>query len=344
MKFIDLRSDTVTKPSPGMRQAIAKAEVGDDVFGDDPTVIKLEQKIAAIFGKDASLFVPSGTMGNQVALRTISEPGWELLCERECHVVNYEVSGPAIHSQLLVNMISTERGILTAEQVEAAIRPPNIHHPITKIVTIENTHNRHGGTIFPLDEILRIRKVADEYNLLMHLDGARIWNAHVATGIPLKDWAAPFDSISVCLSKGLGAPVGSMIVGGKDYIARARRIRKLFGGGMRQAGILAAAGLYAIENNINRLVEDHRNARILAEGLNQVRGLRVDLSRVETNIIIVDVSDTGMTPEQIVSVFRDHGVLSVPFGRTRIRLVTHLDVSEKDCLEALNIISSIKLI
>ncbi len=343
MKYIDFRSDTVTKPSPGMRQAIANAEVGDDVFGDDPTAIRLEARVAEMFGTEASLFVPSGTMGNQVALRAISEPGWELLCERDCHVVNYEASGPAIHSQLLVNMISTERGVLTAEQIESSVRPPNIHHPITKIVAIENTHNRHGGTIFPLGEILKIRKVADKHNLLMHLDGARIWNAHVATGISLKDWAAPFDSISVCLSKGLGAPVGSMIVGSKEFITKARRIRKLFGGGMRQVGILAAAGIYAIENNINRLAEDHKNARILADGLNQVKGFRVDLSRVETNIIIVDVAETGKTPDELVMILKSHGVLAVSFGRTRLRFVAHLDISRDDCLKALDILSGLRL-
>lgn len=343
MKYIDFRSDTVTKPSPGMRQAIANAEVGDDVFGDDPTAIRLEVKIAEMFGKGASLFVPSGTMGNQVALRAISEPGWELLCERDCHVVNYEASGPAIHSQLLVNMITTERGILKAEQIESAIRPLNIHHPITKIVTIENTHNRHGGTIIPLDEILKIRQIANKHNLLMHLDGARIWNAHIATGIPLKDWAAPFDSISVCLSKGLGAPVGSMIVGSKEFIIKARRIRKLFGGGMRQVGILAAGGLYAIENNISRLSEDHKNARILAEGLNQVNGFSVDLSRVETNIVIVDIAEIGKSPDELAIILRGHGILAVPFGRTRLRFVTHLDVSRDDCLKALDIISGLEL-
>ncbi|SYZ74016.1 L-allo-threonine aldolase [Candidatus Zixiibacteriota bacterium] len=343
MKVIDLRSDTVTKPSPAMRRAIAEAEVGDDVFGDDPTVIRLEQKVAELFGREASLYVPSGTMGNQVALRAISEPGWELLCERDCHVVNYEAAGPAVHSQLLTNMIATERGILTAEQVEEAIRPPNIHHPITKIVTLENTHNRHGGTIFPLEEIRRIRVVADKHKLLMHLDGARIWNAHVATGIPLSDWAAPFDSMSVCLSKGLGAPVGSMIVGDRAFIAKARRIRKLFGGGMRQVGILAAAGLYAVENNIERLADDHRNAKILAEGLNKIKGFRVDMSRVETNIVIADISESGKSPEELVTILKDSGVLAVVFGKTRLRFVTHLDVSRDDCLKALDIMSSIKI-
>jgi len=343
MKYIDLRSDTVTRPSPEMRKAIAEAEVGDDVFGDDPTIIRLEKKVADLFGKEASLFVPSGTMGNQVALKTLSEPGWELLCERDCHVVNYEVSGPAVHSSLLVNMISTERGVMTAEQIESSVRPPNVHHPITKIVTIENTHNRHGGTIYPLEEIRRIRTVADKHDLLMHLDGARIWNASVATGIALSDWAAPFDSISACLSKGLGAPVGSMIIGSREFIGKARRNRKLFGGGMRQVGILAAAGLYALEHNIERLADDHRNARLLAEGLANIKGFECDLSRVETNIVIVDIAKTGRTPDEMVTILREKDVLAVVFGKTRLRFVTHLDVSREDCLKALEIISQIRL-
>jgi threonine aldolase len=240
-------------------------------------------------------------------------------------------------------MITTERGVLTAEQIESSVRPPNVHHPITKIVTIENTHNRHGGTIFPLDEIKQIRKVADNYDLLMHLDGARIWNASVATGIALSDWATPFDSISACLSKGLGAPVGSMIIGSREFIGKARRIRKLFGGGMRQVGILAAAGLYALEHNIERLADDHRNARLLAEGLANIKGFECDLSRVETNIVIVDIAKTGRTPDEIVAILKDKGILAVVFGKTRLRFVTHLDVSRDECLRALEIISRIRL-
>jgi threonine aldolase len=342
MKYIDLRSDTVTRPSWAMRRAIAEAEVGDDVFGDDPTVIRLEKMVADLFDKEASLFVPSGTMGNQVALKSISEPGWELLCERDCHIVNYEASGPAVHSQLLVNMISTARGVFTAEGGENLVRPINIHNPITKIVAIENTHNRHGGVIFPLEEIRKIRMVADQYNLLMHLDGARIWNAHVATGIPLADWARPFDTISACLSKGLGAPVGSMIIGSREIIRKARRIRKLFGGGMRQVGILAAAGIYAIENNIGRLTEDHENAKILAEGLNRIPGFAVHLKDVETNIVLADIAETRKTPDEVVQILKRNGVLAVVFGRTCLRLVTHLDVSREDCQKALEIISDIR--
>lgn len=341
MKKIDLRSDTVTRPSPAMRRAIADAEVGDDVFRDDPTVLKLEATVAEMFEKEAALYVPSGTMGNQVALKTLSEPGWEILCERQCHIINYETAGPAVHSSLLVNMIDTEYGVMTAGQIENSVRDINVHCPLTKIVAIENTHNRHGGTIYPLEEIKKIREVADRHNLLMHLDGARIWNAHVATGIPLADWARPFDSVSVCLSKGLGAPVGSMILGSMDFIDKALRNRKLFGGGMRQAGVIAAGGLYAVQNNISRLSEDHAKAKILAEGLNAIAGFEVDMYRVQTNIVIVDIAGIGLNAMAAVKKIAEHDVLCVPFGKTRLRFVTHLDVAEEDCRKAVDIIREI---
>jgi len=342
MEIIDLRSDTVTKPSPEMRKVIASAEVGDDVLGDDPTVNRLQDYVAELFGREASLYVPSGTMGNQAALKTISQPGWEIICDRDCHIVNYETGGPAIHSSLMVNMITTERGMFTAEKIESMVRPANIHMPITKIVEIENTHNRHGGAVFPLDEIKRIRKVADKHNLLMHLDGARIWNAHVATGISLADWVKPFDSISVCLSKGLGAPVGSMIIGDKDFIEKCRRTRKLFGGGMRQAGILAAAGLYAVQNNIGRLKEDHEKARVLAEGFNDIDGFEIDPASVETNIVIVNVAGTGKDSIAVAEKLEEKGVRSIPFGGTKIRFVTHLDVSLEQCRKAVEIAGEVK--
>ncbi len=340
---IDFRSDTVTKPSPEMREVIFKADVGDDVFGDDPTLNLLQEKTAELFRKDAGLFVPSGTMSNQVALKTLSEPGWEIICERECHIVNYETGGPAVHSSLMINMLTTERGVMTAEEIEASVRPDNIHIPITKIVAIENTHNGHGGTIYPLEEILKIKKVADKHNLLMHLDGARLWNAHVATGIPLSDWVAPFDSVSVCFSKGLGAPIGSMILGSRKFIEKARRNRKLFGGAMRQVGIIAAAAIYALDNNMKRLADDHANARFLAGGLNNIKGLDIDMSRVQTNIIIADISKTGKNPAEVASLLAENGVLSVPFGPTTIRFVTHLDVSREECEKAVDIISGLEL-
>ncbi len=316
-----------------MRRAIYEAEVGDDVFGDDPTVQELEGCVAELFEREASLFVPSGTMGNQVCLRALSEPGWELLCDREAHIVNYEVAGPAVHSQLLVNLLTTERGMITADMVRQSIRPINLHCPRTKIVSLENTHNRHGGTVLPQDEILKVREICDERGLLLHLDGARIWNAHAATGLSLAELTRPFDSVSVCLSKGLGAPIGSMILGSAEFIQKCRRVRKLFGGGMRQVGIIAAAGLYAVLNNIGRLVEDHANARCIAMTLNRLDPFEIDLDRVETNIIVADLTGDH-TAESVLAQLKDIGVLAVPFGPKRIRMVTHLDVTYEDCEEA----------
>jgi threonine aldolase len=335
MKIIDLRSDTVTKPSAEMRHAIASAEVGDDVFGDDPTVKKLEAYAANLFKREASLYVPSGTMGNQICLYVSTQPGWELLCERECHVVNYEASGPAALSGLLINLLPSERGMLTAEQIRQNVRPRNLHCPETRMVSLENTHNRHGGTVLPQDEVLKVREVCDEFELGFHLDGARIWNAHIAIGLSLDELTRPFDHFSVCLSKGLGAPVGSMILGSREFIERCRRVRKMFGGGMRQVGIIAAAGLYAVENNIERLAEDHANAAYLARQLDAMKQFTVDLSRVETNIIIADISD-DQTVDELLNTMRSARVWAVPFGPRRIRLVTHLDVSRSDCEEAIS--------
>lgn len=340
MKIIDMRSDTVTKPSAEMRQAIATAEVGDDVFGDDPTVQELEKFVASLFEREASLYVPSGTMANQICLKAHTQPGWELLCDRECHMVNYEVAGPAVHAGLLVNLLTTERGMVTAEMVRANIRPKNLHCPETKIVALENTHNRHGGTILPQEEVLKVREVCDEFGLILQLDGARIWNAHVATGVSLPELTQPFDSVSCCLSKALGAPIGSMILGSAEFVARCRRERKLFGGGMRQAGIIAAAGLYAVKNNIDRLAEDHANARLFAEGLNEFRLFDVDMSRVETNIIVVDITDEH-TADSVLAKMKETGVWAVPFGPKRIRFVMHLDVTRSDCEEALERIATI---
>lgn len=340
MKIIDLRSDTVTRPSAEMRQAMFTAEVGDDVFGDDPTVKELESYIAELFGREASLFVPSGTMANQICLKALSQPGWELLCDRDCHVVNYEVAGPAVHSGLLVNLLTTEQGMVTAEMVRTNIRPKNLHCPETKIVALENTHNRHGGTILPQEEILRVKDVCDEFDLILHLDGARIWNAHVSTGISLPELTRPFDSVSVCLSKGLGAPIGSMVLGSAEFVAGCRRERKLFGGGMRQVGIIAAAGLYAVKNNIDRLAEDHANARLLAEGLNGLGPFRVDMDRVQTNIVIANING-DLTADSVLAKMKDAGVWAVPFGPKRVRFVTHLDVSRSDCEEALDRIGKV---
>ncbi|MEW6049920.1 MAG: GntG family PLP-dependent aldolase [Candidatus Zixiibacteriota bacterium] len=340
MKVIDLRSDTVTKPSPAMRRAMYEAEVGDDVFGDDPTVKVLERYVASLFEREAALYVPSGTMANQISLKVSSQRGWELLCDRECHVVNYECAGPVVHSQLLVNLLTTERGMITAEMVRANIRPKNLHTPETKLVALENTHNRHGGTILPQDEIIKVRQVCDEYGLHLHLDGARIWNVHVATGMSLPELTRPFHTISCCLSKGLGAPVGSMIVGSAEFIQKCLRERKLFGGAMRQVGIIAAGGLYAVKNNIPRLAEDHANAKLLAKGLNELPPLRVDLKRVDTNIVVPHIM-TDQTSDVLCAKMKEVGVWAIPFGPKKIRFVTHLDVSRADCEEALGRLTSL---
>ncbi|HXF48609.1 MAG TPA: GntG family PLP-dependent aldolase [Verrucomicrobiae bacterium] len=337
MKAIDLRSDTVTRPSPGMRRAMYEAEVGDDVFGDDPTVQILEERVAELFGKEASVFVPSGTMGNQISLKVLSSPGDELLLDENSHIFNYEVGAPAALSGLLVHPLKGERGHLTALQIESHVRGSDLHLPPTRVVAVENTHNRAGGTIASLDEFKRIKQVAVTRQLKLHLDGARLWNASVATGIPLADWAAPFDTVMSCLSKGLGCPVGSMVVGNKETIAKARKVRKLFGGGMRQVGILAAAGLYALEHNFARLAEDHANARHLATGLANLSGLQVDLDSVQTNIVIVDLKPSGKSVPDVVARLREEGVRVVPFGPTRIRAVCHLDVGREDIDKVLEV-------
>lgn len=340
MKFIDLRSDTVTKPSVAMKQYMFEAELGDDVLGDDPTVIKLEKQTAKLFQKEAAVFVPSGTMGNQICLKAHTQPGWELLCERECHIVNYEVGGPAVHSQLLVNLLPTTHGMISAEQIRNSVRPLNIHCPLTKIVSLENSHNRHGGTVLPHDEVLKVKEVCDEFSLIYHLDGARIWNSHIATGMSLAELSAPFDSLSVCLSKGLGAPVGSLALGTAEFIEKCRRERKLFGGGMRQSGMLAAAGIYAIENNLESLKDDHTNAYYFADKLNQLDIFEIDLKWVQTNIVIVNIVG-GENSQTVFDKLTELQIGAIPTAPTKIRFVTHLDISKKDIDEAVERIYSV---
>ena len=251
--LIDLRSDTVTKPTPAMRAAIAAAEVGDDVFNEDPTARRLEERVAAVLGKEAALFVPSGTMSNQIGIKTHTQPGDELLCEASCHIYNYEAGGPAVLSGVTCRTIEGDHGVLDVSQLEGKVRPVNDHLVRTRLVCLENTHNRGGGRIFPIEKVRAISQWAHKNGLIMHLDGARLWNAVVATGVPAKEWARHFDTVSVCFSKGLGAPIGSALCGPRDFITRARRVRKLFGGGMRQAGVAAAGALYALENHVERL-------------------------------------------------------------------------------------------
>lgn len=326
---IDLRSDTVTRPTPAMREAIANAEVGDDVFGDDPTVLALESRVAEMYGAEASLYVPSGTMGNFVALASLTSPGDEIILDRQCHVFNYEVASVATFAGVQINALDGDRGVITAAQIAPHIREQNLHLPVTKGITIENTHNRAGGRVFPFEEMKAIRTLADENDLFVHLDGARLANAHVETGISFADYYACADTISMCFSKGLGAPVGSIVVSTQDTIDRARKTRKRLGGGMRQAGILAAAALYALDHNIERLREDHDKARRLASFIESTDGIAIH-QPVETNIVIFSVDPDVYTVDGFLGRLADAGVLAVPFGPGKVRMVTHLDVSAED--------------
>ncbi len=327
---IDLRSDTITRPTPAMRDAMARAEVGDDVFGDDPTVNRLQEVAAGLLGKEAALFVPSGTMANQVAVRTWTEPGDEIIVEASSHIYLYEGGGYAALSGCSIRPVEAERGLLSADQVEAAIRPAGglSHFPITKLVALENTANRGGGTIYSTDRVEAIERVAREHRLGLHLDGARLFNASVALGVPVAQLAAPFGSVSICLSKGLGCPVGSLLLGSRAFVDRAHRFRKMFGGGMRQAGVLAAAGLYALEHHVDRLADDHVRARRFAEAVAGLSGVTVDLDGVETNMAYVDVAQTGLDAATFAERLDDRGVALVVVGPTTLRAVSHLDIDD----------------
>lgn len=320
----DFRSDTVTLPTPAMRRAMAEAEVGDDVLGEDPTIRELEKRVAAMLGKDASLFVPSGTMANQVAIHVHCRAGDELICEERSHVFSFEGGAPARFSGVQVRPLAGPRGFPTAAAVRAAIRSEDPHHPRSRLLVLENTHNMAGGTVLDAGGVAELAAVAREAGLSVHVDGARLWNAAVALGIRPADLAAPVDSVSVCLSKGLGAPVGSLVAGAAEFVKRARRARKAFGGGMRQAGVLAAAGLVALEEGIARLAEDHRRARELAAGLDGIAGLRA--LPPETNIVMVDV-ESGL-PDDLLTFLAERGVRAASVGPRRIRFVTHRDIGD----------------
>lgn len=333
-RLIDLRSDTVTKPSPAMREAMAKAEVGDDVFGEDPTVNQLQERVAALLGKEAALFVASGTMGNQVCLKVHTQPGDEVIAEQGSHMFNYETGGAAFLSSVQLHTVPGTHGAMTVGAIERAVRPAIYYMPRTRLICLENTHNRAGGTIYPITLIHEISTFAREHQIALHLDGARLWNASVATGIAPRDYASLFDSVSVCLSKGLGAPVGSVIVGSKEFIEEARHVRKILGGGMRQAGILAAAGLYALEHNIGRLREDHEKAAYLAAELSTIPGVEIDRESVQTNIIIMSVEKTGKQPAELLERLKKKGVLFSHGNFMGLRAVTHMDVSMEEVREA----------
>jgi threonine aldolase len=332
--MIDLRSDTVTRPTQGMRAAIAQAEVGDDVIDKDPTVERLQALTAEILGKEAAIFMPSGTMTNQVAVRTHCSPGDELLCEASCHIYNYEQGAFAQLSGIVARAVEGEFGVLRLKQLVDLIRPDNEHHVRTRLVCLENTHNRGAGRIQPLESVVEICRWAHEHDLRTHLDGARLFNAVAATGIPAEQWSRHFDTVSVCFSKGLGAPVGSALAGPRELIQQARRHRKLFGGGMRQAGILAAGALYALEHNRDRLLDDHRHAQLIAESIRRCEGLHLQPDTVDTNIVIFRVDSELATAAEFVSALANQGVLMLAISRNLIRAVTHLDVNEDACRHA----------
>lgn len=333
-KIIDLRSDTVTKPTPRMRQIMATAEVGDDVFNDDPTVVKLEKKVAQILGKEAALYVPSGTMANQISLRTLCDPGDEVICERKAHIVFDEVAAAAALSGIMLRPVDGENGKLSPEQIEDAYHHPDIHRPNSRLVALENTHNRAGGKVLDLDYINTIALLTRRLELSYYLDGARLWNAAIALKVTPAQLAAPFEMVSVCFSKGLGAPIGSAVTGSRENIQKARRIRKMFGGGMRQVGIVASAALYALENNYTRLQEDHDRAKKLADGLAHVEGINIDPNDIQTNIVIFRIEKPQA---QFLKKMADMGVLMVSFGKDLIRAVVHLDIAEEDISVAVSV-------
>lgn len=325
--MIDLRSDTVTKPTREMLEAMFAAEVGDDVFDEDPTIKKLEEKSAALFGKEAALYCPSGTMTNQIAIRILTQSQQEVICDRLAHLYYYEAGGIAFNSGCSVRLLNGDRGRLNAKDIEENINPDNIHHPVTAVVTLENTSNKGGGSYYSLQAIKEIKEVCDRHRLKLHLDGARIFNALEETKDSPAETGKYFDTISVCLSKGLGAPVGSVLLSTKENIRKAKRVRKVFGGGMRQAGFLAAAGIYALDNNIARLKEDHRRAKIIGEEIKKLPFVE-ELFPVDTNIVVFRLSER-MKSEDFLKKLSQKDIKAVPFGKQLIRMVTHLDFNDE---------------
>ena len=324
-----------------MRKAIAEAEVGDDVFSDDPTVLRLQEKAAEILGKEAAIYVPSGTMSNQIGVRLHCRPGDELICEEESHVYNYEQGGYTQLSGVSARPVEGDEGVLKVEQLQSVIRPDDEHQTRTRLVCLENTHNRAAGRILPYDGVEEICDWAHENDLRTHLDGARLFNAVVGSGIPADRWARHFDTVSVCFSKGLGAPVGSALAGSKELIGEARRHRKLFGGGMRQVGIIAGAALYALENNIDRLAEDHANAQIIADAVRSGEGLKLDPEQVDTNIIFIKVDPCLGTAAQFVDALENEGVRALALAADLVRLVTNLHVSEEGAQRTADVIRKV---
>ncbi len=339
--LIDLRSDTVTRPTAAMRAAMAAAEVGDDVIDVDPTVERLQRLCAEMLGTEAAIYMPSGSMTNQIAIRLHCQPGDEFICEADCHIYNYEQAAFAQLSGVATRTVQGDAGVLHVDQLRDLIRPANDHMVRTRLVTLENTHNRGAGRIQPYENVVEICTWAESHGLRRHLDGARLFNASVATGIPPADWSRHFDTVSVCFSKGLGAPVGSALAGPRELIHLARRHRKVFGGGMRQAGIIAAGALYALEHHIDRLADDHATARILADAVRQCAGLRLDPEQVDTNMVIFRVDPALGTAADMVGALRERGVLVLATSPVKIRAVTHLDVDEAQVRRAGQIIQEV---
>lgn len=339
-KLIDLRSDTVTKPSKEMMECMFNAPLGDDVFGEDPTVNELEEYAAQLFGKEAGLYCSSGTQTNQIAINVYCRPGDEVICSKEAHIYKYEGGGIAKNSGSSVKLLDGDRGRITATQVKEAINDAdNVHYPITSLVALEDTMNRGGGAIYSLDEIKKIKTLCKQENLPLHLDGARVFNSLVETGVDFKEYGSYFDSISICLSKGLGAPVGSVLIGSKDFIKKARRVRKVYGGGMRQAGIIAAGGLFALKNNIELLKEDHKKAKVLEQVLNDLPWVESVLE-VHTNIVVATLKD-NVSVEKTIEQLKEKQILAMAFGGQSMRMVTHLDLSNNDLDQVINALKSL---
>jgi threonine aldolase len=336
---IELRSDTLTQPTPGMRRAIAEAVVGDEQKREDPTVLELESRAAELLGHEASVYLPTATMANQIAIRILTEPGDVVIAEEHSHLFISEQGGPAAHSGLFTRPLPGYAGRLAPEQIRAAMTDPRSgHEPVTKLVSVENTHNSSGGRVWPLDELVAVVATSRELGLRVHLDGARVLNAAVALGVPPAEIGGRFDTVTLCLSKGLGCPLGAVVAGSEELMLKARRAKHLFGGAMRQAGIVAAAGVYALDHHVDRLAEDHARARRLAEGL-AVGGVAIDLDAVETNFVQVDVEPYGLTKWAALERLKEHGVgMSATVHPTKLRAVTHLDVSDDDIERAIDVI------
>lgn len=335
--MIDLLSDTATRPSVGMRTYIAQAEVGDEQRREDPTVNALQERVAALLGKEAALYLPSATMANEIAVKTHTQPGDEVILERTAHLVTSETGAPAFLSGVMLHMVPGVRGMFTAQQVVDGIRQDDPHRPRTRLVCVEQTHNSGGGTVWPLAALREVAEAAHGHGLRTHMDGARVMNAAVASGVAAAEHTRGYDSVTFCLTKGLGCPVGALLVGSRGFIEDARRYKHLFGGAMRQAGIIAAAGLYALDHNVERLAEDHTHAKILARGLAEIPGIAIDVAHVDTNLVFFDVTETGLTAAEVVARLLARGVRMGANTRTRIRAVTHLDVTQADVERAVAI-------